>query len=274
LDEVTKHSRELNSAVIVAKQLLITLCRPKNSFSGGTRQKVTYMESSPLAAANGFNSSAANLSGPLNLPDTPNLSASPDVLAALTYGLEMVRCGALLVTEKGTVQLANRAAVTLLQKKDGIELFRSSVVAHRPSDTRLLRSALQSAIRYPNRGEAEQSPLTVGRRMSASSLIVRVMPGPDLDCWESTGQRTALLKIYDRDPDLAVDEKALVSVYGLTRGEAALAAKVVQGKSIDAASEELCISPHTARTHLKRIFMKTDTHRQPELVVRMLIMAL
>jgi DNA-binding CsgD family transcriptional regulator len=31
----------------------------------------------------------------------------------------------------------------------------------------------------------------------------------------------------------------------------------------------LFISPHTARTHLKRIFMKTDTHRQTELVVRM-----
>jgi DNA-binding CsgD family transcriptional regulator len=99
------------------------------------------------------------------------------------------------------------------------------------------------------------------------------MPGPGLDCCETNGQRTALLKVYDRDPELVVDEKALVSVYGLTRGEAALAAKVVQGKTIEAASEELCISPHTARTHLKRIFMKTDTHRQPELVIRMLMMA-
>ena len=231
------------------------------------------MESSPPAAANSFNGSAANLSGPLNLPDTPNLSASRDVLAALTYGLEMVRCGALLVTEEGTVQLANRTALSLLQKKDGIELFRRSVVAQRPSDTRVLRSALQSAISYPERGEAEQSPLTLQRRLSASALMVRVMPGPGLDCWESNGQRTALLKLYDRDPDMVVDEKSLVSVYGLTRGEAGLAAKVVQGKSIEAAAEELCISPHTARTHLKRIFMKTDTHRQPELVIRMLMMA-
>jgi DNA-binding CsgD family transcriptional regulator len=43
----------------------------------------------------------------------------------------------------------------------------------------------------------------------------------------------------------------------------------LRGKSIEEAAEQLFISPHTARTHLKRIFMKTDTHRQTELVVRM-----
>jgi DNA-binding CsgD family transcriptional regulator len=232
------------------------------------------MESCPPAAPNGFNGSAANLSGPLNLPDTLKLSTSRDVLAALTYGLEMVRCGALLATEQGNVQLANRTARAILQKKDGIALFDSSVVAERPSDTRLLRIALQNAIRNPERGEPEQSPLALQRRFSANALIVRVMPGPGLDCWESSGQRTALLKIYDQEPNLGVDEKALVSIYGLTRGEAALAAKVVQGKSIEAAADELCISPHTARTHLKRIFMKTDTHRQPELVLRILMLVL
>ena len=232
------------------------------------------MESPPPEAANGFNGSAANLSRPPNLPDTLNLSASRDVVAALTYGLEMIRCGALLATEEGSVRLANRTARAILQKNDGIALFHSSLVAERPSDTRILRSALQSAVRNPDRGEPEQSPLTLQRRCSANALIVRVMPGPGLACWEPNGQRTALLKIYDHEPDMVVDEKALVSIYGLTRGEAALAAKIVQGKSIEAAADELCISPHTARTHLKRIFMKTDTHRQPELVLRILMLVL
>ena len=47
-----------------------------------------------------------------------------------------------------------------------------------------------------------------------------------------------------------------------------------QGKSIEDAAAELFISAHTARTHLKRIFLKTDTHRQPELVVRMMMIVL
>jgi DNA-binding CsgD family transcriptional regulator len=274
LQEVTKHSHELNFGVIVPKQALITLCRPTKSIFRRNQAKVTYMESRPPATPNSFNSSAANLSGLSNLPDTLNLNATRDVLAALTYGLEMVRCGALLATEDGNVQLANRTARAILQKKDGIALLQSSLVAERSSDTRMLRTALHSAIRNPERGEPEQSPFTLQRRTSVNALVVRVIPGPGLDCWESNGQRTALLKMYDHDPDLGVDEKALVSIYGLTRGEAALAAKVVQGKSIEAAADELCISPHTARTHLKRIFMKTDTHRQPELVLRILMLVL
>ena len=231
------------------------------------------MASPPRPAAHEFNYSG-NFPGGPSLRNPQNSGATEDVVTALNYGLEMVRCGAMLVTEAGQVQLANRAALAILQKKDGIVLFRNSLVAERPSDTRHLRHLLQEAISRPERGEPEQSPFTVERRLNASALVVRVVPGPGLDCWNTSGQRTALLKVYGRDPDLVVDEKALISSYGLTRGEAAIAAKLVTGKSIEETAEELFISPHTARTHLKRIFMKTDTHRQPELVLRILMMAL
>lgn len=126
----------------------------------------------------------------------------------------------------------------------------------------------------PESGEPKESPFAVERKTARSALIVRVIPGPRLECWSGPEQRTALLRLYDRDLGLVVDERALISLYGLTRGEAALTAKLVQGKSIEEAAEALFISPHTARTHLKRIFMKTDTHRQPELVVRMLLSVL
>jgi DNA-binding CsgD family transcriptional regulator len=73
---------------------------------------------------------------------------------------------------------------------------------------------------------------------------------------------------------MAVDESALSRIYGLTRGEAALARHLIQGTSLEEAAEKLFISLHTARTHLKRIFMKTDTHRQPEFLVRMMLTVL
>ena len=194
-----------------------------------------------------------------------------DVLVALTYGLELARHGAMLVAEDGRPQLANQAALAILQKKDGILLARSGLVADRASDTRLLHRLLHEAIYSPQAGEPKDSPFVVERKAASSSLIVRVVPGPGLGCWDTPENRTALLKLYDQDLGLIVDERALISLYGLTRGEAALASKLVQGKSIEDAANELCISAHTARTHLKRIFMKTDTHRQPELVVRMMM---
>lgn len=229
------------------------------------------MASPPRPAAHEF-ICVGNLSeGGSDPPNLQNSGPTQDVVAALNYGLEMVRCGAMLVTEAGQVQLANRAALSILQKKDGIALFRSRLVAERPSETRHLHHLLQEAIWRPERGEPELSPFTVERRLNASALVVRVVPGPGLDCWNTSGHRTALLKVYDRDPDLVVDEKALISIYGLTRGEAAIAAKLVTGKSIEEVADELFISPHTGRTHLKRIFMKTDTHRQPELILRILM---
>lgn len=197
-----------------------------------------------------------------------------DILLALTYGLELARYGAMLVTEKGWPQLANRAALSILRRKDGISMAKTGLIADRASDTRLLYHLLAEAISTPESGEPRGSPLVVERKASRSALLVRVAPGPGLDCWQGPAQKTALLSLYDQDQELVVDERALISLYGLTRGEAAFAAKIVQGKSIEQAAAELFISAHTARTHLKRIFMKTDTHRQPELVVRVLMTVL
>ena len=193
-----------------------------------------------------------------------------DVMVALTYGLELVRHGAMLVAFEGHPQLANRAALAILGKKDGLSVARTGLVAERTADTKLLQTLLQEAIRSPELGEPKDSPMSLPRKSTHHALIVRVVPGPGLESWPGTEKRTALMKMYDQDMGLAVDAGVLVRLYGLTRGEATLVEHLVQGKSIEDAAAELFISPHTARTHLKRIFMKTDTHRQTELVVRIL----
>ncbi len=205
----------------------------------------------------------------------PNLAMDASELSlALSYGLELVRHGAVLVASDGHPQIANRAAQTILQRNDGISVGQTGLMAERASDTRLLRQLLREAVANPQGGEPKESPIALDRKLSRSSLIVRVVPGPDLQRWPHPEQRTALLRLYDRDAGVVIDQRALISLYGLTRGEAGLAAKLIEGKSLEEAASELFISPHTARTHLKRIFMKTDTHRQPEFVVRMMLSVL
>ncbi len=213
-------------------------------------------------------------SGLTNIAPGDGLATPADVLLALTYGLELVHHGAMLVAKGGRPQLANRAALSILQRKDGISLAQTGLVADRAADTRLLHKLLEEAIHTPESGEPKESPVILERKSAHSALMVRIIPGPGLECWQGTEQKTALMKLYDQDQGLVVNEKALISLYGLTRSEAAFAAKLVQGKSIEQAAQEMFISEHTARTHLKRIFMKTDTHRQPELVVRLLMIVL
>jgi len=49
-------------------------------------------------------------------------ASSRDVMIALTYGLDLVRNGAMLVASEGYPQLANRAALAILEKKRWAEL--------------------------------------------------------------------------------------------------------------------------------------------------------
>lgn len=64
--------------------------------------------------------------------------------------------------------------------------------------------------------------------------------------------------------------EVLMDVYGLTRTEARLACELAHGTGIEDAAASLAMGVGTARTHLKQILQKTDTHRQAELVRLML----
>jgi DNA-binding CsgD family transcriptional regulator len=217
----------------------------------------------------------AFINGTITPSETGQQAAFQEISAALGYGLELVRYGAMLVADEGRLRVANRAALSILKKKDGLWLSNPGLVAERASDTRLLLRLLHEAIHAPEPGELKESPILLPRKFARTSLIVRVFPGPALKCWpDGARRRDAMLMLYDQDMELDVNITVLIRLYGLTRGEASLAAALMRGKSIEEAAEELFISPHTARTHLKRIFMKTDTHRQSELVVRGLLAVL
>ena len=69
----------------------------------------------------------------------------------------------------------------------------------------------------------------------------------------------------DRRPTLPTD--VLQQLWGLTPAEARLTAGLASGLDLKEAAEQLEIQTGTARQYLKRIFAKTDTHRQAELVV-------
>jgi DNA-binding CsgD family transcriptional regulator len=55
-------------------------------------------------------------------------------------------------------------------------------------------------------------------------------------------------------------------LFDLTPAEAKIAALLAEGQSIITITDELSISESTAKTHLRRIFEKTGTSRQAELV--------
>ena len=62
----------------------------------------------------------------------------------------------------------------------------------------------------------------------------------------------------------------LRQLYNFTNTEAEIALRLTRGDDLKQISDELSVSPWTVRTHLQHLFVKTDTHRQAELIRHLL----
>ena len=78
----------------------------------------------------------------------------------------------------------------------------------------------------------------------------------------------AIVFLFDEGHSAGVNAAILSELYGLTDTETELTALLAKGLSISSIAENLEISVHTARTHLKHVFTKTGSKRQAELVHR------
>lgn len=67
-------------------------------------------------------------------------------------------------------------------------------------------------------------------------------------------------------------ETTLRTLYGLTRAESRVAVALLRGSTPDEIADAFEVSIATIRTHLQRIFTKTATRRQSELI-RLLVAA-
>jgi DNA-binding CsgD family transcriptional regulator len=59
---------------------------------------------------------------------------------------------------------------------------------------------------------------------------------------------------------------AFAPLFGLTGAETRVLAALISGEGLTSAVKRLAMTEPTARTHLKHILAKTDTHRQAELM--------
>src|SRR6202047_3741387 len=74
------------------------------------------------------------------------------------------------------------------------------------------------------------------------------------------------LFIVDRNRDAAERVNVFAPLFGLTPAETRVLAALISGKGLVSAAKRLEMTEQTARTYLKHILSKTDTHRQAELM--------
>jgi DNA-binding CsgD family transcriptional regulator/PAS domain-containing protein len=181
--------------------------------------------------------------------------------------LDRVPVGVLLLDGKGKAFLVNRSAREILSAKDGLSLQNDGLHAGRPAETaalhRLLSDALQTGA---GKGVSSGGVLSISRPSLRRPYSVFVTPlRADRSAFGESG---AVAAVFLSDPEKKpeTNPEALKRLYGFTPAEARIAERLLQGESVGEAAEELHVSVNTARTHVKSMFDKTDTHRHRELL--------
>ncbi len=189
---------------------------------------------------------------------------------ARTEILDRIPVGILVLDLKQRVIVTNRAAQEILEAADGVVLRDGVLHAARPRDERELQRMIREAIRFdPNPGFAtpfEPGYLAIERPSGApayAAVVTRVFSSPKRS---AVGDEVAAIFIGNPTPGRIAHANTFRELFGLTRAEAEVVALMSVGNSLEEISEIRGVTIHTTRTLLKRVFAKTQTNRQGEIV--------
>jgi DNA-binding CsgD family transcriptional regulator len=172
-----------------------------------------------------------------------------------------------LLDHRGDVLSVNRAAEKLVNDRDGLTVVRRGLQTNRPDETARLRGLIASALTAERLSEyGAGGAMAVSRSDDRAPLNVLVAPLSSSRLVLSESRAQCVLFVGDPESEDAPDDQILRQFYGLTSAESRLAVHLMSGAGLKTAADELSVSLNTARTHLKRLFEKTQTTRQAELV--------
>lgn len=201
---------------------------------------------------------AISISGLLNMK-----SVAADTLDA---ALDALTPPIVLVAADLAVVHANSAAREMLRDRDPIRNAGGRLALPHPQGT----TALADAVARCADGVVALGQRGIGiptRRRDGSPAIVHVMPLARKASRPGVEQR-AVAAVFAA-PAAAPPQMpaaALALLYDLTPAETRVLELVVEGKAPAEVANHLGISLTTAKTHLQRVFQKTDCNRQADLV--------
>jgi DNA-binding CsgD family transcriptional regulator len=203
----------------------------------------------------------AQISQRLSEAATLSQAVSRAALTGAVNALNLMRQPAAILDRFGRVLDTNAMADQMFESEIHISHRRLTVTDRRArAELERLGDALRAA------GDATPLPSDpiVVRRHEKPPVLIRVLPIEPAARCPFLGAR-ALLMMLDLSDHRPPPPRLLAASFGLTAAEAKLAALVGAGETIERAAERLGISIHTAKTQLKSVFGKTETHRQAEL---------
>jgi DNA-binding CsgD family transcriptional regulator/PAS domain-containing protein len=184
--------------------------------------------------------------------------------AAAMAALDRDKCGVVAVTEEGQIVFMNSAAATALSRGAVIQLSHNTIrPTHYPDAIRFLAALDMIAARSPAKSR-DAIIMRLNGSGLAAPMIISIAPFGD-DAAISDGRPVGIIHFLQQETDDA-GLSAVCRLFGLSPIEAQLARHLFNGRTLADAAVAMHIKTETARSYLKQIFAKTDTHRQAELI--------
>jgi DNA-binding CsgD family transcriptional regulator len=182
--------------------------------------------------------------------------------------LDHVSYAALAVDSERRLLFANELAQEELSKQQGLAVRSGELCALAPSNNAKLKSLIRDAATATNGRDDHAGGALVIRRGGRLLPIWLVAMPMGRYLRKVVGQENDVALIFVSTPECLgrILETTLRKVYGLTPKERKLIKLIFKGYPVSEAATELSISINTARTHMKRIYRKTKTERQTDLV--------
>ncbi|MEM9573813.1 MAG: helix-turn-helix transcriptional regulator [Pseudomonadota bacterium] len=169
------------------------------------------------------------------------------------------------VEENGSVQWMNSAADERLKTFEGLTVSAGQLRASRPIWDKKLRAAIERVAKLRNYAEFNKVAAHPDQLTSYPVLLGEDDSGAVLLCFVQIAKGRIYVSFGDHT---ALDSqiKKAGSLFGLSDAQMDIAARIANGADIAGAAEQMGISVNTARTHLRRMFDKTDAISQIDLL--------
>jgi len=189
-------------------------------------------------------------------------------LATTLSALDQIRTGIALVNSAGEITHVNLAGRRSVDERDGLSLRGAILFA----DDKRAQRAIDQALRDCLANDVVEVPhfscgVHVPRCSGAGHYVLQFAAlSARNELSSSRSAARAIAFINDPKAPIPLNAGLLKRLFNLTAAEVSLAERLVAGDTALEAAVRRSISEATARTHLRRIFEKTNTRRQAELV--------
>lgn len=196
-------------------------------------------------------------------------------LATSLQALDRLHTAVLLLAQRGHVLFANRNAQALLGRKRGLALRSghplNDGLGWLQADDDRAQAALKEQIQTALTNDPLRPPhfaqgLLIPCPGTQHELIVQVTPFAEQEPLWGQMQPGALIFITDPQADPLLDSALLQRLYDISAAECRVAQELLRGQTLQETARKLHLSENTVKTHLQRLFSKTSTHRQPQLI--------